>query len=300
VNASKTGFALLAIGLCSCASSDGAGTGDGGGAGQTEGGGAAPNDGEVATGSDAAPGGGGATPGTDAHTGENTMDGASAGSALAVNLGSAANYAILAKTAISTVPTSAVTGDLGIYPAAASYITGFPLTADATNEYATSPQVTGKIYASDNQPPTPSTLMTAVADMQQAFTDAAGRTPGVSNLGAGNIGGMTLTRGVYGWGTGLLIPESVTLTGSATDVWIFQVAGTLTVSSATSIVLAGGAVPANVFWQVSGAVELGTTSAFAGDILGQTSITMDTGATINGRLLAQSAVSIDSSTVVEP
>jgi len=198
------------------------------------------------------------------------------------------------------VPTSAVTGDLGIYPAAASYITGFPLTADATNEFATSPQVTGKIYASDYQPPTPSTLMTAVGDMLQAFTNAAGRTPGVTELGSGNIGGMTLTRGVYGWSSGLLIPENVTLTGSATDVWIFQVAGTLTVSSATRVVLTGGALPQNVFWQVSGAVELGTTSAFAGDILAQTSITMETGASIDGRLLAQSAVSIASSRVVEP
>jgi hypothetical protein len=289
-NTSKAGLALVAIGLCSCGSSDGSnGTGDGGGAGaaQTEGGGAA------------ASGGTDAAPGADATGGGNTMDGGVTASG-AVDLGSAGNYAILAKTGISTVPTSAVTGDLGIYPAAASYITGFPLTADATNEFATSPQVTGKIYASDYQPPTPSTLMTAVGDMLQAFTNAAGRTPGVTELGSGNIGGMTLTRGVYGWSSGLLIPENVTLTGSATDVWIFQVAGTLTVSSATSIVLAGGAVPANVFWQVSGAVELGTTSAFAGDFLGQTSITMDTGATINGRLLAQSAVSIDSSTVVEP
>jgi hypothetical protein len=289
-NTSKAGLALVAIGLCSCGSSDGSnGTGDGGGAGaaQTEGGGAA------------ASGGTDAAPGADATGGGNTMDGGVTASG-AVDLGSAGNYAILAKTGISTVPTSAVTGDLGIYPAAASYITGFPLTADATNEFATSPQVTGKIYASDYQPPTPSTLMTAVGDMLQAFTNAAGRTPGVTELGSGNIGGMTLTRGVYGWSSGLLIPENVTLTGSATDVWIFQVAGTLTVSSATRVVLTGGALPQNVFWQVSGAVELGTTSAFAGDILAQTSITMETGASIDGRLLAQSAVSIASSRVVEP
>ena len=289
-NTSKAGLALVAIGLCSCGSSDGSnGTGDGGGAGaaQTEGGGAA------------ASGGTDAAPGADATGGGNTMDGGVTASG-AVDLGSAGNYAILATTGISTVPTSAVTGDLGIYPAAASYITGFPLTADATNEFATSPQVTGKIYASDYQPPTPSTLMTAVGDMLQAFTNAAGRTPGVTELGSGNIGGMTLTRGVYGWSSGLLIPENVTLTGSATDVWIFQVAGTLTVSSATRVVLTGGALPQNVFWQVSGAVELGTTSAFAGDILAQTSITMETGASIDGRLLAQSAVSIASSTVVEP
>jgi len=296
--ASKNGFALLAIGLCSCASSDGgSSSGDGGGAGQADGGGGATlNDAGVATGGDAASGG--ATPGADAST----MDGGST-TALApgaVDLKSAGNYAILAMSGISTVPTSAVTGDLGIYPAAASSITGFPMTADATNEFSTSPQVTGKIYAFNYQPPTPLTVMTAVGDMQHAFTDAAGRTPGVTELGAGNIGGMTLTPGVYGWSSGLLIPKNVTLTGSATAVWIFQIAGTLTVSSATSVILAGGALPENIFWQVSGAVALLSTSAFEGDILAKTSIAMDTGASINGRLLAQTAVNIQSSTVVEP
>jgi hypothetical protein len=300
-NTSKRGFALLAIGLCSCASSDGASTGDGGGAAQAEGGGATLNDAGVATGGDAVSGGG-ATPGVDAAAGANAMDGGGSMALApgAVNLRSAGNYAILAMSGISTVPTSAVTGDLGIYPAAASSITGFPLTADATNEFSTSPQVTGKIYAYNYQPPTPLTVMTAVGDMQQAFTDAAGRAPKVTELGSGNIGGMTLTPGVYGWSTGLLIPENVTLTGSATDVWIFQIAGTLTVSAATSVILAGGALPENIFWQVSGAVALRATSAFEGDILAQTGIAMETGASINGRLLAQTAVTLESSTVVEP
>ena len=300
VNATKTGVALLAIGLWSCASSDGGSTGDGGGPAQAEGGGAMPNDAGVATGGDAASGGG-ATPGADATAGANTMDGGSMALAPgAVDLRSAGSYAILAMSGISTVPTSAVTGDLGIYPAGASSITGFPLTADATNEFSTSPQVTGRIYASDYQPPTPATLLAAVGDMQQAFTDAAGRAPGVTELGSGNIGGMTLMPGVYGWSTGLLVPENVTLTGSATDVWIFQIAGTLTVSAATSVILAGGALPENIFWQVSGAVALRATSAFEGDILAQTSIALETGASINGRLLAQTAVNIESSTVVEP
>jgi len=111
---------------------------------------------------------------------------------------------------------------------------------------------------------------------------------------------MTLAPGVYKWGTGLLIPASVTLTGSATDVWIFQIAQDLTVAKGANIALAGGAQARNVFWQVSGHVELGTTSHMEGVILGQTSITLKTGASINGRLLAQSAVPIDGSTVVEP
>jgi hypothetical protein len=111
---------------------------------------------------------------------------------------------------------------------------------------------------------------------------------------------MTLTRGVYQWGTGLLIPTDVTLTGSATDVWIFQIAQNLTVSSATNVLLTGGALAKNVFWQVSGGVDLGTTAHLEGVILGQTAIALRTGASITGRLLAQSAVSIDNSVVVQP
>ena len=154
--------------------------------------------------------------------------GGGSGAPPAVNLAAAGDYVILAKTGISTVPTSAVTGNLGVSPAAATFITGFSLTADATNVFSTSPQVTGKVYAADYAAPTPSNLTTAVGDMQLAFTDAAGRAPDVTELGAGNIGGMTLAPGVYKWGTGLLIPTDVTLDGSATDVWIFQIAQDLT------------------------------------------------------------------------
>jgi hypothetical protein len=220
--------------------------------------------------------------------------------ALAVNLGTSATFAILSMSGISTVPTSAVTGNLGVSPAAASYITGFSLTADSTSVFSTSPQVTGNVYASDYTAPTPSNLTTAVSDMLLAFTDAAGRAPNVTELGAGNIGGMTLAPGVYKWGTGLLIPTNVTLAGTATDVWIFQIAQDLTVSSATNIVLTGGAVPKNVFWQVAGLASLGTTAHFEGVLLSQTSIALQTGASIKGRLLAQTAVSIDGSAVVQP
>jgi hypothetical protein len=217
-----------------------------------------------------------------------------------VSLGLAGDYVILAKSGIATVPTSAVIGNMGVSPAAASAITGFPLTADSTNVFATSPQVTGRIYAADDAVPTPANLTTAVGDMQRAFTDAAGRAAGVTELGAGNIGGMTLAAGVYKWGTGLLIPTDVTLTGSATDVWIFQIGGDLTAASGAKIKLAGSALAKNVFWQVAGLVDLGTTAHAEGIILCQTSITLRTGASINGKLLAQMAVNIDSSQVVGP
>ena len=156
------------------------------------------------------------------------------------------------------------------------------------------------MYAADYAAPTPSKLTTAVGDMELAFTDAAGRAPDVTELGAGDIGGMTLVPGVYKWGTGLLIPSDVTLTGSATDVWIFQIAQDLTMSSATNVFLDGGALPKNVFWQVAGLVDLGTTAHCEGVVLTQTAITLRTGASINGRLLAQTSVDIDTSTIVEP
>jgi hypothetical protein len=218
----------------------------------------------------------------------------------AVDLGLAGDFAILAKSGISNVPPSAITGDLGVSPAAATYITGFSLTADPGETFSTSAQVTGSVYASDYDPPTPSMLTTAVLDMELAFTDAAGRAADVTELGAGNIGGMTLDAGVYRWGTGLLIPTDLTLDGSSTDVWIFQVAENLTVSNGTSVTLTGGALPENVFWQVSGTVELGTTSRWQGVVLSETSATLGTGASITGRLLAQSEVTLDGSTVVAP
>jgi len=217
-----------------------------------------------------------------------------------LNLATAQGFVILAESGISTVPSAAITGNLGVSPAAATFITGFSLIADATAIFSISSQVTGKIYAADFAAPTPSNLTAAISDMQLAFTDAAGRAPGSTELGAGNIGGMTLSPGVYKWGTALAIPTDVTLAGNAADVWIFQIAQDLTLSSGAKVVLSGGALPKNVFWQVAGLVDLGTTAHLEGVILTQTSITLRTGASVNGRLLAQTAVNIDSSTVVEP
>ena len=219
--------------------------------------------------------------------------------AQALNLGMAGQYVILAKSGVSTVPTSKVTGNIGLSPAATSFVTGFSLTADATNVFSTAPQVTGKIYASDGAPPTPTNLTTAVGDMLLAFTDAAGRAPGVTELGAGNIGGKTIGPGVYKWGTGVLIASDVTLKGQATDVWIFQIAQDLTMSSGVKVGLSGGALSKNIFWQVAGLVDVGTTAHVEGVVLSQTGITLRTGASINGRLLAQTAVTIDGSAVTE-
>ena len=216
-----------------------------------------------------------------------------------VNLGASGNYVILAKTAINNSPTSAITGDLGLSPAATSFITGFGLT-DATG-YATSPQVTGKVYAADMAPPTNTNLTTSVENMITAYNDASGRpSPDFSELGTGNIGGMTLEAGLYKWTNTVTMPSDVTISGSADDVWIFQIAGDMTMSSAVNITLSGGAQAKNIFWQVAGEVVLGTTSHFEGIILSKTGITLQTGASMNGRALSQTAVILDKNAVTKP
>jgi hypothetical protein len=216
-----------------------------------------------------------------------------------VNLGMASNYAILAQSKISTVPTSAITGNLGLSPAAASFVTGFALTRAGT--FWTSPQVVGGVFAADNDPPTPSNLTTAVANMLAAYTDAAGRpTPDFTNRAAGAIGGLTLVPGLYNWASSVTVPSDITLAGTANDVWIFQITGDLTLSTGKAMTLSGGAQAKNIFWQVAGAVDLGTTSHSEGIVLCKTAITLGAGASINGRLLAQTAVNIASSTVTQP
>jgi hypothetical protein len=218
-----------------------------------------------------------------------------------VLLGAAGNYVILAKSAISNVPTSAITGDLGVSPAAASFITGFSLILGAGDPFSTSSQVTGKLYAADYPVPTPTNLTTAVANMETAYTDAAGRpTPDFSELATGAIGGLTLPAGLYKWTNTVTIDSDITLNGSATDVWIFQISGGITQASATRVHLTGGALAKNIFWQSFGAVAIGTTAHMEGIVLSQTSITLATGATANGRLLAQTAVSLAGNTVVKP
>ncbi len=218
-----------------------------------------------------------------------------------VNLGSAGNFSVLAKSGISTTGTTAITGNIGVSPIAATAITGFGLTMDSSNTFSTSAKVAGKVYAADYTPPTPATMTTAVSDMQTAYVDAAGRTtPTAVGLGAGTIGGLTLAPGLYKWGTDVTIPTDLTLSGSAGDVWIFQIAGNLNVSSGVHIVLTGGAQAGNVFWQVAGQTTLGTTAVFNGNILDQTAIVMNTGATLNGRALAQTAVTLDANNVSTP
>jgi hypothetical protein len=226
---------------------------------------------------------------------------ATAAGPASVNLGTAGDFVILAKSGIATVPASMLTGNIGVSPIDSTALTGFSLVLDSTGTFSTSSQVIGNAYAADYTSPTPSNLTTAVSDMETAFTDAAGRpTPDFTELGSGDISGLTLVPGLYKWGTGVLISSDVTLSGGPNDVWIFQIAGGITQASGARILLAGGALPKNIFWEASGTVALNTTAHFEGIVLSQTDITLATGATANGRLLSQTAVTLDAATVTQP
>lgn len=226
--------------------------------------------------------------------------GSTVGPEQGVNLGSAGNFVLLSKSGITNVPTSMIRGDIGVSPITSAAITGFPLTPDTSTQFSTTPEVTGRVYAPDYAPPTPSNLTTAVSDMETAFVDAAGRAPGVTELGAGTIGTVTLAPGVYKWSSALNITTSIILSGSATDVWIFQIAQGLTLSTGVRVTLAGAASPANIYWQASGQVIVNTGAHLEGTVLTLTSATLDTGASLNGRLLAQTAVIVRGATIRRP
>ena len=211
-----------------------------------------------------------------------------------VGLGTAGTFAILSKTGITDVYASAVKGNIGTSP-----ITGAAMLLSCG-------EVTGKIFVVDAAGPPcavddATSLTAAIGDMGTAYLDAAGRvSPNFVDLGAGEIGGLTLAPGLYKWGTDLLITNDVTLNGGPNDVWIFQVAGTLQQGNAARVTLAGGAQAKNIFWQVAGSVTLGTTAHFEGIVLGKTLIAVNTGASVNGRLLAQTAVTLQMNAITEP
>lgn len=212
-----------------------------------------------------------------------------------VSLGSAGAFTILSQTGITDVYASAITGNVGTSP-----ITGAALLLSCG-------EVTGTIYTVDAAGPLPCAvtdatgLTAAVLDMGTAYEDASGRvSPDFTELGAGEVGGLTLVPGLYKWGTDLLITTDVTLSGGPNDVWIFQVAGGLNQANGTRVTLAGGALPKNIFWQVAGDVTIGTTAHFEGVVLAKTLIAANTGASINGRLLAQTAVTLQMNAITQP
>jgi hypothetical protein len=201
----------------------------------------------------------------------------------AVPLGTACMFGILAATpAVANSGPSDVTGDVGIWPAAA--ITGFPPGT-----------LTGTEYAGD------AVAMTAQGDLTTAYNFAAAA-PGGAILTA-DIGGQTLVPGVYKTTSAqpsLGITGNLTLSGNG--VYIFQIVSTLTTAANNSqVILSGGALPQNIFWQVGSSATLGTTTTFQGIIMAQASVSLDTGAVLNGSALARTgAVTLLSNPVNVP
>ena len=247
----------------------------------------------------------GNAPGAQAGAGVPTNPGAGNGAGdpgrgpAPIDLQTAGNFVILGETAITSVPTSAVNGNVGLGP------------ATGANIELTCAEVTGgAIYSVDSAGPTgppgcrqrnaSNVLTNAVADGHGAWNDGRVRVPDYTDVRGGNIGGTVLPPATYKWSTGVQISADVTLKGGPKDVWIFLIEQDLNLGPGARIIL-DGALPQNVYWLtlVQG-VELGAGSHFEGIILAETSIFARTGASINGRLLAAQSINLDANTVTQP
>jgi hypothetical protein len=229
-----------------------------------------------------------------------------------VNIATAGDYAILTKTGIDTVPTSAITGNIAVSPAAQTYMTGFSFTAHSSEPYWTSDQVTGVAYAATSGTPIPAALTTAVSNMEAAYTSATGKTNAVDprlNLGTGTLGGVfggssaKLTPGVYTWGSNVVIGDSIYFDGQDADpdaVFLMQITGNLDQVEDTIVYLEGGAKAENIFWQVSGFAHIGARAHMEGILLVQTDVLFETSSSLNGRVLSQTACNLQMATITQP
>lgn len=201
-----------------------------------------------------------------------------------VVLGAAANFVVLAGSTVTNTGLTSITGDVGVSPGTA--ITGFGPGIIVGAQHAADPTAAQGIF-----------------DLTTAYNDAAGRTLCPVSK-SGNLGGQTLAPGLYKSTSDLSITSgdlTLDAQGDGDAVFIFQMASTLTTTAGRQVILANGAKAANVYWQVGSSATLGTTSAFQGTIMADQAITLDTGATLNGRALARIAsVSLDSNTIVKP
>jgi uncharacterized repeat protein (TIGR01451 family) len=208
-------------------------------------------------------------------------------SATAPPLGVAGRFAVLGASTVTNTGSTTITGDLGLSPG--SSITGFPPGT-----------VVGTTHAADV------TAASAQADAGTAYDAMTGQVC-TTSFGPGdqNLAGLVLTPGVYCFASSASIATGGILTldaaGNANAVWVFKMASTLTTVSGASVVLANGAQQSNVFWQVGSSATLGTTTVFKGTLIALTSITLATGASVSGRVLARNgAVTLDSNTVSAP
>lgn len=200
-----------------------------------------------------------------------------------VNLGTASSFAVLAGSAITNTGPTTISGDIGLSPGTA--ISGFP----------PGHQASGATYVANG------VALTAENDLITASNSAAGRSPFVTV--AGDLGGSTLVSGVYRSTSSMGLTGTVTLNGGGNpdSVFIFEAGSSLTTASTSVVALENGAQACHVFWQVGSSATLGTTTHFAGTILATTSITLNTGATVNGRALALGgAVTMDDNTITVP
>ena len=222
-----------------------------------------------------------------------------------VDLGLSGNFAIFAESGISTTGVTLITGDIGANPVTSTSITGFGLILPAGSAFSTSSLVVGKIYAPDYAVPTPANMVTTSGNMHTAYTTANGLVvpAPVNEFMAGNLNGQTLTAGIYKWSSGVSITNGIVLDGGGDNcaTFIMQIAGNLTVANSAIITLQNGAQAKNIFWVVAGSgAVLGTNVDFSGNILSKTLISVNTGGKVLGRLLAQTAVTLNAATVIKP
>jgi hypothetical protein len=230
----------------------------------------------------------------------------------AVELGSAGDYAILAKTGISSVPDSSINGHIAVSPIAATAITGFSLTKASSDDFSTSTQVNneGKAFAPEYSEDVKTALITAVGDMQTAYDDAAGRDVDddepeggqtYNELETGDIGGQILKPGVYTFTSAIRINADITLQGTKdnADVFIIRTTKSLLQAASTEVKLVDVA-PENVFWQVAEQVEVGASAVLNGIVLVETDALFKDSSTLNGRVLAQTACNLKVATIVTP
>jgi hypothetical protein len=225
-----------------------------------------------------------------------------------VLLGRAGDFAILSQSGISSVPHSLVVGNIGVSPIGGTGITGFSLTVHPSililpdSPFLSSTQVVGRVYALDYQE-SHEYLTRAVADMHKAYEDAASRIdsgPSFVNAFQGIIAGKVLPCGVYEWDRDITFTGNVYLEGLEEDVMILKTTGNLIVGAGAEVFLSGGLRACNVVWQVAGFVELGPDAYLHGIFLVKGKAVLQTRAGINGRLLVQTAVTLDQSSISSP